>query len=90
MMSLVVAILLGVAMGALVELTVPGRTLSEGLLTGLLGVVGSLVTRFMGLSAGWFWADEPQCILAEMLGADLLLIAYLILSRRQRHRRTQH
>lgn len=85
-MSLIAAILLGIAVGALVELTLPGHTLSEGLLTGLLGVAGSLLTRLGGLSAGWFWPEEPQCLLAEVLGAVLVLVAYAAIARRKQGR----
>lgn len=88
-MSLVAAILLGVAVGALVELALPGHTLSEGLLTGLLGVAGSLAARFIGEWAGWFWTDEPRCLLSEVLGAVLILILYLLTARRHRRRAPQ-
>jgi uncharacterized membrane protein YeaQ/YmgE (transglycosylase-associated protein family) len=86
-MNLVAAILLGLTVGALVELTLPGRTLMEGVLTGLLGVVGSLVTRFIGQRVGWFGTDEPQCFLAQIVGAVVLLILYLIASPNHRRRR---
>jgi len=86
-MNLVAAILLGLTVGALVELTLPGRTLSEGLLTTLLGVAGSLVARFVGQRVGWFGTDEPQCFLAEIVGAVVLLILYLIASPTHRRRR---
>ena len=86
-MNLVVSILLGLTVGALVELTLPGHTLNEGLLTALLGVAGSLVTRFVGQRAGWFGTDEPQCFLAEIVGAVVILILYLISLPSHRRRR---
>jgi uncharacterized membrane protein YeaQ/YmgE (transglycosylase-associated protein family) len=86
-MNLVAAILLGLTVGALVELTLPSRTLGEGLLTALLGVVGSLVTRYIGQRFGWFGTDEPQSFLAQIVGAVVLLILYLIASPSHRRRR---
>ena len=86
-MNLIAAILLGLTVGALVELTLPGHTLSEGLLTALLGVAGSLVTRFVGQRVGWFGTDEPQCFLAEIAGAVVVLILYLISVPSHRRRR---
>ena len=86
-MNLIAAILLGLTVGALVELTLPGHTLSEGLLTALLGVAGSLVTRFVGQRVGWFGTDEPQCFLAEIAGSVVVLILYLISVPSHRRRR---
>ena len=85
-MTLVAAILLGLAMGAVVELLLPGHTVAEGFLTGLLGIAASLLTCLIGQSARWFWPDEPQCFLSEIVGALLVLIAYGLLTRRHRPR----
>lgn len=82
-MNLLVAILVGMCMGIFVEFVLPGHTLSEFALTGLLGIAGSLVTRFVGQREGWFGTEEPQCYLAEILGAVLLLIIYALVSRRR-------
>jgi uncharacterized membrane protein YeaQ/YmgE (transglycosylase-associated protein family) len=77
-----VAILIGIVAGAFVEFVLPGHTMSEFVLTGLVGIVGSLVTRFVGQKEGWFGTEEPQSFLSEILGAVILLIGYIILARR--------
>ena len=53
-----VAILIGIVAGAFVEFILPGHTMSEFVLTGLLGIAGSLVTRFVGQREGWFGSSE--------------------------------
>ena len=77
-----VAILIGLLVGAFVEFILPGHTMGEFILTGLLGIAGSLVTRFVGQREGWFGTEEPQSFLSEILGAVILLILYMLIARR--------
>jgi len=44
-MNLVLSILIGVAVGVMVELLLPGHTASELILAILLGITGSLIAR---------------------------------------------
>jgi uncharacterized membrane protein YeaQ/YmgE (transglycosylase-associated protein family) len=81
-MSLMLAILIGIVIGAFAEFILPGHTMNEFVLTGLLGIAGSLITRFVGQRAGWFGTDDPQCVVAEILGAIILLVLYGVISRR--------
>ncbi len=89
-MSLMVAILMGIVVGAFAEFILPGHTLHEFILTGLLGIAGSLSTRFVGQRAGWFGTDDPECFIAEILGAVLLLVLYGLITRRHSRGHQHH
>ncbi|MGH7967594.1 MAG: GlsB/YeaQ/YmgE family stress response membrane protein [Limisphaerales bacterium] len=87
-MNLVVAILIGVGLGVMVELLLPRHTLSEMFLAIFLGIAGSLVARYVGAVAGWVGTEQPETFVASAIGAVIVLILYGALFRRDG--RTQH
>ncbi len=85
-MNLVVTILIGVAVGVMVELLLPGHTLPELFLAILLGTAGALLARYLGEVVGWYGTDQPESFVASGIGAVLLLAFYGVLFRpRIRH-----
>ena len=85
-MDLLVTILIGLAVGTMVELLLPGHNLSELLLAMLLGIAGSLVSRFVGQGAGWYGSGEALAFLVSLLGAIVTLILYGSIFRRHQRR----
>ncbi len=85
-MNLVVSILIGLAIGVMVELLLPGHTPSELVLAILLGVAGALLARFVGERGGWFGTEEPASFVASALGAIIVLLLYGAFFRRGKHR----
>lgn len=85
-MNLVISILIGVAVGVMVELLLPGHSPSELILAILLGVVGSLLARLVGERGGWFGPEEPASFLASTLGSVIVLLLYGICFRRGKWR----
>lgn len=86
-MVLVVTILIGVGIGSLVELLLPGHTVAEWLLAIFLGAAGALLARFVGEWFGWFEPHEGASFVAAALGAIIILLAYGLLFRRNFRRR---
>lgn len=84
-MNLVESILIGLAIGTLVELLLPGHTLSELFLAMLLGVAGALLARYVGERGGWFSPQEPASFVASALGAVIILLLYGAFFRRDKH-----
>lgn len=80
------AILIGVGVGVMVELLLPGHTPSELALAMLLGIAGALVARYVGFRAGWFGTADPESFLASGIGAMVVLILYGLLFRRGRRK----
>jgi uncharacterized membrane protein YeaQ/YmgE (transglycosylase-associated protein family) len=84
-MDLIMTVLIGLAIGSVVELLRPGQTGFEFILGMLLGVVGALLARYIGQKAGWFGTKEPDCFIASGMGSVAVLTIYaLFLSKRKK------
>jgi uncharacterized membrane protein YeaQ/YmgE (transglycosylase-associated protein family) len=86
-MSLAVTILIGLGIGVMVELLLPGHTPSELVLAICLGTAGALLARFVGELGGWVGGEEPMCFVASALGAVIILLLYGLCFRSRRRRR---
>ena len=84
-MDLAVTIVIGLGIGVMVELLLPGHTPSELVLAIVLGVAGAMIARYLGEIAGWYGTADPASFVASGIGAITLLLIYGGLFR-QRHR----
>lgn len=92
-MNLVVTILIGLGVGVMVELILPGHSIGELFLLVCLGIAGALVARYVGEVEGWFEPRDPGSFIASAVGAIVLLLLYGVTTaifrrgwrRRQRH-----
>jgi uncharacterized membrane protein YeaQ/YmgE (transglycosylase-associated protein family) len=84
-MGILWALIIGLVVGALAKLFMPGRDPGGIVITMLLGVAGSLVAGFLGRSLGWYHnPGEGPGIIASIIGAMVLLFIYrMIVSRRR-------
>lgn len=84
-MTILWALIIGLVVGALAKLLMPGRDPGGVVITMLLGVAGSLVATFLGRALGWYRspADGPG-ILASIIGAMALLFVYRLVVGRRR------
>lgn len=82
-MSIIGAILIGLLVGAVAKLLMPGRDPGGWIITILLGLAGSVVAGFLGRSLGWYRDGEPVGFLASVVGAIVLLALYRLLFRRR-------
>jgi len=87
-MYLLITIAIGLGVGIMVELLLPGHTPSELVLAIFLGMAGALLARFAGERGGWFDADQPESFVAAGLGAVIILLLYGLFFRRGRHPRS--
>lgn len=81
-MDLVMTTLIGVAVGAIAELLLAVHEMRELILTVILGICGALLTRYVGVNAGWFEAGDAMSFIASVLGSVALLIIYGVLFRK--------
>jgi len=82
-MSLLITVSIGLAVGVMVELLLPGHRPLELIFAMLLGVAGALLTRFIGAKIGWFGTEEPESFVTSGLGSIVLLTLFgLFLKRR--------
>jgi uncharacterized membrane protein YeaQ/YmgE (transglycosylase-associated protein family) len=69
-------IVIGLIVGALAKLIMPGRDPGGIIITILLGIAGSLVAGFLGRAVGWYREGEPVGFIASVVGAIILLAIY--------------
>jgi uncharacterized membrane protein YeaQ/YmgE (transglycosylase-associated protein family) len=77
------ALLVGLVVGAIAKVLMPGKDPGGWVVTMLLGVVGSMVAYWIGSSMGMYGPDEPVGIFGAILGSMLLLGIYRMFNRRR-------
>ncbi len=83
-MGILSAIIIGLLVGAIAKLLMPGRDPGGWIITILLGIAGSFVAGFLGRSLGWYQDGQPAGFLASIVGAVLILILYRLIGGRRR------
>jgi uncharacterized membrane protein YeaQ/YmgE (transglycosylase-associated protein family) len=69
-------LLIGLIVGALAKLIMPGKDPGGIIITILLGIAGAFLAGFLGRTVGWYRPDEGAGLIASVLGALLLLFLY--------------
>jgi uncharacterized membrane protein YeaQ/YmgE (transglycosylase-associated protein family) len=83
MAGLIGTLVIGLIIGAVAKLLMPGRDPGGCLVTILLGIAGALVAGYLGRAIGWYEPGEPAGFIASVIGAMLILLLYrLFLHRR--------
>lgn len=82
-MYILVTLLVGLVVGVIAKLVMPGRDPGGAIVTILLGVAGSFVAGVLGHSLGWYATGEGPGIIASVLGAVLLLGIYRMIAGRR-------
>jgi uncharacterized membrane protein YeaQ/YmgE (transglycosylase-associated protein family) len=75
-MHLLWALIIGLVIGALAKLVMPGKDGGGIIITMLLGVAGSIIANLIGHAAGWYRAEESAGLIASVIGALVLLAIY--------------
>lgn len=83
-MHLVITVIVGLIVGALAKLVMPGRDPGGIIITILLGIAGSFIAGALGHSLGWYEVGEGPGIIASILGAIILLGIYRLVVRPRR------
>lgn len=85
-MTILGMLLIGLIVGALAKLLMPGNDPGGIIVTMLLGVAGSFVAGYIGRAAGWYTEGEPVGFIASVVGAIILLLLYRLAFRGRRTR----
>jgi uncharacterized membrane protein YeaQ/YmgE (transglycosylase-associated protein family) len=75
-MGIIGTIVVGLIVGAIARLVLPGEQKMGWIMTCVLGIAGSLVAGFLGQALGWYRAGQGAGWIASVLGAVVLLFAY--------------
>ena len=82
-MHLLWTLIIGLIIGAVAKLLMPGKDPGGFIITILLGVAGSFVATFLGRAMGLYQEGSGAGFIASVLGAMILLFVYrLIIGRR--------
>ena len=81
-MHLLWMIVVGLIVGALAKLVMPGNDPGGIIVTMLLGIGGSVVAGFLGRAVGWYREGEPVGFIASVVGAVILLAIYRLIAGR--------
>jgi uncharacterized membrane protein YeaQ/YmgE (transglycosylase-associated protein family) len=68
--------LIGLIVGALAKLVMPGKDGGGILMTIILGMAGSLLASFVGRAIGWYQEGQSAGFVMSFVGAVLLLWIY--------------
>lgn len=72
-MGIIGTFFVGLIVGALARLVMPGDQKMGWILTALLGIAGSFIAGYVGQAAGWYQAGQGAGWIASVLGALVLL-----------------
>jgi uncharacterized membrane protein YeaQ/YmgE (transglycosylase-associated protein family) len=75
-MYIVITLVVGLVVGVIARLVMPGRDPGGAIVTILLGIAGAFVAGLLGHSLGWYVAGEGPGIIASVIGAVVLLAIY--------------
>jgi uncharacterized membrane protein YeaQ/YmgE (transglycosylase-associated protein family) len=75
-MSFLWMVVVGLIIGALAKLVMPGRDPGGSIVTMLLGIAGSILAGFIGRTAGWYSEGQPAGFIASIIGAVVILAIY--------------
>jgi uncharacterized membrane protein YeaQ/YmgE (transglycosylase-associated protein family) len=82
-MGLLWTLLIGLVVGALAKLIMPGRDPGGFIVTMLLGVAGAFLAGYLGKALGFYSPGRGPGLIASTLGAMLLLLVYRLVARRR-------
>ena len=83
-MSILLTIVIGLIVGAIAKLLMPGKDPGGAIVTILLGIAGSFVAGMLGHALGWYEAGDGPGIIASVIGSVILLAIYRAVAGRSR------
>ena len=82
-MHIIGTFFLGLIVGIVAKLLMPGRDPGGFIITALLGIAGAFVAKYIGVQLGRYRPEDAAGFLASVGGAIILLIIYRLLFRRR-------
>ncbi len=76
MLPILTMLIVGLVVGVLAKLLMPGRDPGGFVITILLGIAGSMLAGFIGRELGWYRHSEGAGWIASIAGAMLILFVY--------------
>jgi uncharacterized membrane protein YeaQ/YmgE (transglycosylase-associated protein family) len=83
-MHILITLIVGLIVGALAKLVMPGKDPGGIIVTILLGIAGAFIAGALGHSLGWYAIGDGPGLLASLLGSVILLAIYRLVARPRR------
>ena len=83
-MGLITILVIGLIVGAIAKLLVPGRDPGGWIITILLGIAGAFVGTWLGRTLGLYSGGQSAGWIASIIGAVVLLLLYRAIAGRRR------
>lgn len=77
-MHILMTLIVGLIVGALAKLVMPGKDPGGIVVTMLLGVAGAFIAGVLGHALGWYEVGDGPGIIASVIGALILLGIYRV------------
>ena len=74
-------LIIGLVVGIVAKLLMPGKDPGGFIITAIIGIVGSMVAGYLGRMLGWYNNGESAGFIASVIGAVLLLLVYRLLTK---------
>ena len=82
-MGILSTILVGLIVGAIAKLLMPGKDPGGFIVTILLGIAGAFIATYIGQAIGWYKAGQPAGWIMSVIGAMILLLLYRVMFKRK-------
>ena len=76
-------LIIGLVIGAVAKLLMPGKDPGGCIITILLGIAGAFVAGYIGRVVGWYQPGQPAGFIASVIGAIILLLLYRMIAGRR-------
>ena len=81
MLHLLWMAIIGLVVGALAKLIMPGKDPGGIFITMLIGIAGALLAGWIGRAVGWYQEGQSAGFIMSVIGAIILLAIYRLFKR---------
>ena len=78
-MAILSTLLVGLIVGAIAKLLMPGKDPGGFIITILLGIAGAFIATYLGQAIGWYKVGQPAGWIMSVIGAMILLLLYRLM-----------
>ncbi len=78
--AIIWTLIIGLIVGGIAKLFMPGRDPGGCIITILLGIAGAFIAGYLGRLVGWYQSGQTAGFIASVIGAMILLLIYRMIS----------
>jgi uncharacterized membrane protein YeaQ/YmgE (transglycosylase-associated protein family) len=79
MFALLWELIIGLVVGAVAKLVMPGKDPGGIWITMIIGIAGSILATYIGQAIGWYQAGQGAGFIMSVVGAVVLLLIYRVI-----------